>query len=210
MINIIERTANGVALHTNLPEPTQITVPKIRKAVEHVVDRHALLVEVRRNRNAAERAIIDAKSEVERVAAEAMIAEGKVPKGIRKAVKQAKEDHDDLEVEAVAAEAAFVDAYRKLVAVIEANAAEWRTIVLKDAERALNLIAAARKTLEQADAEATIAFGVLGMLHAGDEAGAVRPVLSDTPQKVYVGLALEPLSDAIGQTNAKLEAYRRG
>jgi hypothetical protein len=209
MLHINERTPVG-NLFVSLPDPEQITNAKVREAAEKTRDIHAKLRDARRAQNAADNAVIAAENAVEVQAAEAMIKSGKMPKGLRRAVREAEEALVDSQDLTLAYQAAFADSYRTLVAVIEANAEKWRADLLKDAERSVNLLAAARRSAVNADREATAAFGLLGMLAAAETNGAVRPVIGEAPHTVFVGMALEPLGEAIGKTALRLEAYRRG
>lgn len=209
-VTINERGTNNTSRLITMPDPELIAVPLIAKAVVRVREVHAQLRDARRARDAAQADVTRAENELETEAAAGVIESGKMPKGLRKAVKAAEEKLTDAKDEVKATAAAFDHAYSQLLAAIEANAPAWRAAALKDAERAVNLITAARKSLEEADRAASDAFGVLGMLTLGEERGGVRPVLEDTPQKLFVSMALPHLTDAIGATYTKLEGYKCG
>lgn len=208
-INITERTSNGGVYRVSLPDAEKIPIPAIRKAAEDCQRSHAALKDARRARDASDVAVMNAKNHLETEAASSMIETGKVPKGLRKAVKAAEEAQADAAVEALAAYVAFEHFHGTLVAVIDANEAAWYAVALKDAERSLNLITAARKSLEKADIEAANAYGVLGML-THNRTNISAPLIRQAPQSIFVSQALPLLTDAIGVTYTKLEEYKRG
>ena len=210
MIQLTERGVTGSNLNVTMPHPDKIANGAIRTALEVAIDRHASVRESRRCRDAKQDTLARVRGEVETEAAELLIEGVKLPKGMRKAIKAAEDDYEEAQLEANAATTAYAHAYTGLVAVVDANADAWRAAALKDAARALNLVAAARKSLETADAEALSAFGVLGMLNLNKTRDRSTLVLAGAPQALYTSQALLQLTDAIGVLVSTLEELKRG
>lgn len=208
--NLSERTFTGLSLNVVLPDPDKIANEPIRKALELTIKSYTNMEGIRQERNAAKNELGQAKGKAELEAAQMMIEGGKLPKGMRKAIKAAEEVYEDSELEAGAATTAYHHSYNVLVAVVEANGAAWRVEALKDATRSLNLLAAARKSLENATAEASTALGILGMLNLNKTREAPLLALARGPHEVYLSQALPLLTDAIGVVVSTIEELKRG
>ena len=210
MINIQTNLTTGAHVRVHMPDLNQISVAPVRVAVEKVQGGHAALTVARRELQAATEGVPRAREAAKQQAGDAKRAGEDKPKGLLKQVAAAEEVVEEARLELHAVEAMLDSDYRTLKAVVEANAPALRAAALKDAERAINLLAESRKRLENADREATAAFGILAMLATAAIQSNYSPVLGATPQLGYVEKAMEQLGPAIGDCALKLEDFRRG
>jgi hypothetical protein len=208
MIRIDHRLPSTLNVSINMPDPERIANNAVRSALELAVMRYEGWLEAHRQVQGAGAAAAEAKNKVRSLAADAAFAGAPIPLGLRSLDGDAAGILEDAKVAMVAAEDAYTRAWQGLVAAIDANRETWRATLLKDADRALNFLAAARKSLEAADAEATAVFGVLTMLDREPENGYSRPVIGAVPQEIHVSQAMPHLTDAIGSMVSTIGKHR--
>jgi hypothetical protein len=203
------RLSTGLNLAVAMPDSEKIANAPVRKALELTIQRfNEMHASIRRLQVALE-ARHEADTAVRVTAGDAWTADGKIPPNLRSGIAVAEEELADARVEAMATETAYAHAWRGLSASIDANRDAWRVALLKDADRALTLMATARKSVEAADAEATAVLGMLGMLERSEE-GETRPVGTPAPQAIHVSLALPHVADAIVSVANAIEKHRHG
>ncbi len=209
MIRFTERSDGG-HYQVTMPEPEHLPEPTA-SAVRAVADARALLVAKRRERDAAQTAVRDARARIETEAAAAVLESGKVPKGLRKAAKAAEEQLADVELEVRAATAAFHTRYGALVATLTTESDSLRAHALKAAESALTRLAAARRAFDVAAADAAAAYGVLGLVAENAREGIVRPVVREplkSRRAFAMSAATQALGVAVGESNLDLVAHQ--
>lgn len=191
-ITINDREAS---IFLTAPVPDLIPVPAVAKAWGDVIDAHGRQRDARRTVSAAIEDVRRAKEQAELAATDAQIETGKVPKGMRKAIRSAEDDLEDAKLGATAAHNALVHFATVYRATVEVHAAEWFKLAVKDAEDAVGAVTSHRRSIANANQRLAAALGVLGMLQRDDSVlaptGAKAPVLVDE--------ALGRLTDAIGE-----------
>ena len=208
MIRIDKRLETGLNVGILMPDPDKIACEPVRRALELAMTRHERMENGHRELQAAVNARTDAINKVRTTARDAAIAGEDVPTArLRQNETDAEAAVTDARLALTAFEAAYVHAWQGLVAAIEANKETWRATLMKDANRALNLLAAARKSVETADAEATAVFSVLSMFER-DQTNERRPVVFSAPQAIHISLAMPHLADAIGSAVREIEKHR--
>lgn len=196
-----------------MPDATAIPVASVAKAAVEAQEASARLSQLRRERDAASKAIDTAKRLVASQATELAIKKKDLPKDIRRAVKDAEEVAADAQVALEAGGEAFKHSYYKLVAEVNANRTALEASALESAERSVQRMAAAREAFKSAASEAYAGFGLLGMFSENDRQGAQLLKYRDpkgSKRAVYVDLSLGEMSKAVGHSNLELEAYKRG
>lgn len=213
MIEFSTTIGQGDRYAVALPDASAIPVPSVANAALEVQEAAARMRELRRERDAAVKAIETAKRLVASQAAELAIKKKELPKDIRRAVKEAEELAADARVAVDASVEAFRHRYLTLVAEVNANRAALEAAALESAERSLQRMAAAREAFKSATVEAYAGFGLLGMFSENDRLGYSLLKYRDpkgSKRAIYVGLSLEEMSKAVGHSNLELEAYKRG
>lgn len=201
-ITINDRDA-GIFL--TAPEPDLIPVPAVAKAWGDVIAAHGRQRDARRTVSAAHEAVRVATEQAELAATDAQIESGKVPKGMRKAIRSAEDDLEDAKLAATAAHNALVHFATVYKATVEVHAAEWHKLALKDAENAVGLVTSHRRSIANANVKLAAALGVLGMLERED--GILAPTGSSAP--IVVDEALGRLTDAIGDGVSAVQAHKK-
>ena len=208
MIQISHRLVTGLNLGITMPDPDKIACEPVRIALDLAMIRYDRMNNGQRELQAAVNARTEAVNNVRTMAREAAIAGEDVPTAhLRQSKTDAEAAVIDAELALAAFEAAYTHAWQGLVAAIEANKETWRATLEKDARRALNLMAAARKSVETADAEATAVFGVLSMFEY-NQTHEPRPVVFSSPQTIHISQAMPHLTDAIGSVVGGIEKHR--
>jgi hypothetical protein len=205
----IDRERYAVAM----PDASAIPVPSIARAAVEAQEASARVKQLHRERDAADKAIDIAKRLVATQATELAIKKKELPKGIRKAVKDAEEAAADAQLALHAGTEAFRHAYLTLVAEVNANRAALEASALESAERSMQRMAAAREAFKSATIEAYAGFGLLGMFSENDRQGSSLLKYRDakgSKRGIHVGQALEEMSMAVGHSNLELAAYKRG
>lgn len=212
MIRLNERLGDLGTFATILPEPELIPVAAVAASVRKVIDARGRMRELRRVRDAAQADLFAAQGVMEDAAAEAMIADGKVPKDIRKGVRRAEEAYELAKIEADAAHRAFAHVFEAMKATIEANRDALEAAAVKQAEAAVQKLAGAKRTVDLAAVEAEAALGCLGMFSESDRAGIFIATYREPAHSrsfTTVATAVTALGEALGHTNLALEQSKR-
>ncbi len=212
MLRINERLGDLGTFATILPEPELIPVAAVAASVRKVIDARGRMRELRRVRDAAQADLFAAEGVMEDAAADAMIADGAVPKDIRKGVKRAEDAYELAKIEADAAHRAFAHVFEAMKATIEANRDALEAAAVKQAEAAVQKLAGAKRTVDLAAVEAEAALGCLGMFSESDRAGIFSPSYREpahSKSAMHVAAAAIALGEALGHTNLALEQSKR-
>ena len=194
-----------LGIFAEFPHPELIPVKPIADALTDVVEAVGIKRERRRTLQAAHEDKRRAVEAAEREATDAQIESGKLPKGLRKPIAAADEAIEEAKLGFTAAERSVTHYWTILKARVEAHAAEWHKLALKDAEAAIGKVTSYRRSLVGAQEEAKAALGVLSMLERDDK----RFVLDGGKAPMLVSTALDTLTDAIGDAVLAVEAHKR-
>lgn len=200
-ITINDRDA-GIFL--TAPEPDLIPLPAVAKAWADVIEAHGRQRDARRTVTAAIESVRLATEQAELAATDAQIESGKVPKGMRKAIRAAEDDLEDAKLAATAAHNALVHFATVYRATVDVHAVEWHKLAVKDAEDAVGAVTSHRRSIANANVKLSAALGVLGMLERED--GILAPTGSSAP--VVVDEALSRLTDGIGDAVSAVHRHK--
>ncbi|MFE1644924.1 hypothetical protein ACFM35_05015 [Microbacterium sp. P01] len=177
------------------PNPELIPVPAIAKAWGDTIAAHGALRDARRSAVSLDEEVRLATERAELAATEEQIANGKVPKGLRRAIRTAEDDLEDAKLAVVAAERALLHFATVFRGTIDVHASEWHKLAVAEAESAIGAVTSHRRSIVNANIKLAGALDAITLIERND--GIIAP--TGSVATVVVDEALARLTDAIGE-----------